>query len=204
MNKPLVYASMLLLAAGAAGADTYECGWEEDVTVLATYPEDGDMIYSRVMDPVHGGTYSLELVDNLESGTPQVYVALIYGLQAGDVVTSGFWRYDDTPGASPSCRIWAHWNNNLPDDIMGYDGSASGNEDYGPGTGWDYTEWDWTVPAGTSGLVIEARTYSEAGHTAWIDDLFVDAPAHATVVTPCVGVSVQDVSWSALKAGLAR
>ena len=37
-----------------------------------------------------------------------------------------------------------------------------------------------------------------------IDDLFVDAPAHATVVTPCVGVSVQDVSWSALKAGLAR
>ena len=61
-------------------------------------------------EPVHGGTYALKCVDDMPSGTPQGYLAWIRGLQDGDQVTAGFWRYDITPNASPSCRIWGHWN----------------------------------------------------------------------------------------------
>ena len=180
----------LLFAADGAFATTKECGWEADVGVLATYPEDGKILYSRVTDPVHGGTYALELIDNLESGTPSVYIAAVYDLQAGDVVTAGFWRFDDTPGGAPSCRIWGHWNNSLPEDIMGFDGSAGGNADYGQGTGWDYVDWEWTVPDGVTGLVIEARTYVEPGDISWIDDLAVEFPETATAASACESLPV--------------
>ena len=45
-------------------------------------------------------------------------------VRAGDVVSAGFWRYDDTPDGAPSVRIWGHWNDSLPADPDGYDGSA--------------------------------------------------------------------------------
>ena len=84
--------------------------------------------------------------------------------------------YDDTPDAAPSCRLWGHWNDELPGNIDGYSGSASGESDYGPGEGWDYTSFIYTVADGHTGLVIEARTYSSPGDIVWLDDLHVEIP----------------------------
>jgi hypothetical protein len=166
----------------SANADTY--GWEDGIgTVLALYGTgDPPIIATNVgaPDPIHAGARSLRLEDNSPTGTPQAYLAWIVGLTDGDVVEAGFWRYDTTPDVSPSVRIWGHWNDD-PLDINGYAGSAGGNEDYGPSEGWDEASWSWTVVDGHTGLVIEARTYSNPGDTVWLDDLMVTAPPTATV-----------------------
>jgi hypothetical protein len=178
------------------------CGWEDGEDVLGLYGTGDPPMFAVPVtspEPVYEGDYSLRLEDNSESGTPQAYVAWITGLLDGDEVTAQFHRYDDTPGSSPSCRIWGHWNDS--DDVMGYNGSAGGNSDYGPGTGWDLADYTWTVVDGHTGLVVEVRTYSNPGDTVWIDELYVVAPEHAAVVTPCYGlVPVQDKSWGAIKA----
>ena len=198
MKMSLMIGGLVAFLAASATALPFDYGWEDGATVLDIHPEDTSMLVSVVSDPVHGGTQSLELVDNADSGTPQAWVAYVWGLRDGDEVTVGFWRYDDTPGTSPSCRIWAHWNDELPGNPEANNGSASGNDDYGLGLGWDYTDYTWSV-SGHTGIVIEARTYSEAGHTAWIDDLHIEVPDHASVQTPEV-VAVQSLSWSAIKA----
>ncbi len=199
-NFILVLFSVVCLAAVVNADQTETFDWEDGVsTALAVYG-DGDppMILTVVQDPVHGGVYSLELEDNAPSGTPSAYVAWIKGLQDGDEVTGSFWRYDVTPGGSPSCRIWAHWNDD-PVDIMGYDGSASGNAEYGEGLGWDETSYTWTVADGHTGLVIEARTYSSDGDIVWIDDLTVTAPDGAEIILPGE-VGVNSASWGEIKA----
>ena len=133
----------------------------------------------------HSGTYSLELIDGGVS-TPQAYVGWVTGLNDGDVVTAGFWVYDETAaGVYPQGRIWAHYTSD-PTDIDSYAGSASGNSTYS-GLGWTYLEHDWTFDSdgGTrDGLVIEARTYTNLGDTIWIDDLSITAPDTAVILTP--------------------
>ena len=66
-----------------------------------------------------------------------------------------------------------------------YAGSAGGNSDYGPGTGWDQTGCTWTFDDGLAddrdGLLIVARTYSNPGDTVWVDELYVCAPEHALI-----------------------
>ena len=94
--------------------------------------------------------------------------------------------------------MWGHWNDD-PGDIGVYSGSASGQSDYGPGTGWDMAEYEWTVVDGHTGLVIEIRTYSSAGDTVWMDDLTVTAPDGATVLVPSDVVSLERQSWGAIK-----
>jgi hypothetical protein len=182
MKKIAVLAAALMLAASAAQAVTVTYGWEDGGTVLGTY---GTVLASNVSSPVHSGAKSLQLVDNYSgSNTPQAYVAWVKGLSDGDVVTASFWRYDTTIGTSPSTRIWAHWNDTS--DVMGYSGSAGGNSDYGTTSGWQQLTWSWTVSGGHTGLVIEARTYSDALDTVWIDDLTVTAPNTASILTPAV------------------
>jgi hypothetical protein len=44
--------------------------------------------------------------------------------------------------------------------------------------------FSWYVADGHTGLVIEARTYSNPGDTVWIDDLHICAPDHCWVQTP--------------------
>ena len=79
------------------------------------------------------------------------------------------------------------------------DGSASGNDDYGPGEGWDYTFWEWIVPAEHTGLVIEVRIYSNPGDTVWVDDIEVLAPDHAFIQFPGGPVGVEDRAWGEVK-----
>jgi hypothetical protein len=181
-------------------------GWEDCGTLLGMFPA-GGVIATPVMapDPVHGGLMSLKVEDSGQTGTMQAYVAYVYGLTAGDSVYCSFWRYDVTPAASPSCRIWAHWNDSYPPDMTGYDGSAGGNDDYGPGTGWDKAEWYWIVPADSVphfGIVIECRTYSGAGDIVWIDDLYLYAPSRVGVClhVPEPGISaVEATTWGGIK-----
>ncbi len=200
MKKLLMLAPALcLLAVPAAAATVVDYGWEDGGTIIGQY-SDIDAFNVMDPDPVHSGTYSLKLVDQALSGTPQAYVAAIWGLSDGAVVTVGFWRYDDTPGASPSVRIWAHWNDSLPADISGYNGSITGNYDYGLGLGWDYTEYSYTVADGHTGIVIEARTYSNPGDTVWLDDLHIEAPDLAQVMIPGESpVPVEERTWGGVK-----
>jgi len=182
--------------AAAFGSVTETCGWEGTETILGSY---GGIVASIDTDPVHGGAQSLKLEDNEPSGTPQAYVAWVTGLSDGDMVTASFWRYDVTPSSAPSGRIWGHWNDN-PDDINGHDGSAGGQSEYGPGTGWDMAEYTWEVVSGHTGLVIEARTYSEPGDIIWIDDLTVTAPDGCSIIVPSDAQSLSADTWAAIKA----
>jgi hypothetical protein len=198
--------ALVLLMASAAAANPILLpgyGWEDGGTVLGmSGTGDPPLIATAVTapDPVHWENASLRLVDNSPSGTPQAYIAFIWNLQEGDYVMAGFWRYDDSPGAAPSCRIWGHWNNSLPWNPEGYDGSAGGNDDYGNGQGWGYTSWEWIVPAGQVGLVVEVRVYSNPGDTVWVDDVEVLAPEHALIQFPGDGpVDVENRAWGEVK-----
>jgi hypothetical protein len=189
MSRVIIAGGAILIAAHlASAAQVVNFGWEDGAgTVLGLFGAGTPPIIATNVaapDPVHGGLRSLKLEDNEPSGTPEGYLAWIQDLSDGDVVDAGFWRYDTTPGSpgAPSCRIWAHWNDD-PGDLYGFSGSAGGNADYGPGTGWDYTSMSWTVAGGHTGLVVEVRTYSNPGDTVWIDDLQITAPDHATIVT---------------------
>jgi hypothetical protein len=181
--------AVLALPTAFCTAAEVSYGWEDGVgTVLGMYGTGSPfpLVASNVSAPypVHGGLYSLRLERTSDDGTPQAYVAWVKGLTDGDVVDASFWRYDTTPGSPgpPSCRIWAHWNDD-PNGVNGFNGSAGGNSDYGPGTGWDLTSHSWTVADGHTGIVIEARVYSDSGDTVYVDDLTVRAPDTATIMT---------------------
>jgi len=193
MKSLILLVVVLPLTAFAA---TETCGWEGADTILGSY---GDIIATIDTNPVYTGSQSLKLEDNMASGTPQAFVGWVTGLDDGDTVAASFWRYDDTPSAAPSCRIWGHWNDD-PTDINVYSGSAGGQSEYGPGTGWDLAEYEWTVVDGHTGLVIEVRTYSSPGDIVWIDDLTVTAPDGATILVPGETVSLDRNTWAGIKA----
>lgn len=196
----------LLLGGAAALANPVllpSYGWEDGLTVLGlSGTGDPPIICTNATapDPVYTGAHSLRLEDNSPSGTPQAYVAFIWGLHDGDWVMADFMRFDTTPDGAPSVRIWAHWNDGLPGDPTRNDGSAGGNDSYGPGTGWDNTYWEWTVSGGHTGLVIEARTYSNPGDTVWIDDVEVFAPEQARLMFPDMVIPVEGNTWGRVKA----
>ena len=183
------------------------CDWENNETVLNMVGTgEPPIIVSNEAPPEiapgpYGGQFALRLEDNSPSGTPHADLVHIWGLGEGDQVTVGFWRYDITPDAAPSCRIWAHWNDALPGQIEVDNGSAGGNLDYGAGMGWDYTEHTWTVEGGHTGLVVEARTYSNPGDVVWIDNLQVVPQMGFGIRTPSFTVVGNErSSFDSLKA----
>jgi len=150
-------------------------------------------------EPVDG-TQVLRLTYNALSGTPEAYVAWVRELLPGDTVEASLWRYDDTPDTLPSCYIWGHWNDD-PYDVDARNGSAGGNGDCGPGTGWDQTSWTWTVPAESqhTGLVVEVRVSGHMGAMVWIDQMIVSAPSHADIQVPGNVSPVESSSWGRIK-----
>lgn len=196
MKKVLMLSMIFAFVPIASAVQTVNFGWEGTETLLGMYPEEG-VTAQIATDPVHGGSQSLYL-ERVSESTPQAFVAWIIGLSDGDEVTGSFWRYDITPGVAPSCRIWAHWNDD-PGDINVYSGSASGNGDYGTGEGWDETSYTWTVAEGHTGLVIEARVYSNPGDIVWVDDMTIIAPDGATIYVPGT-VSLESGTWADIKA----
>ena len=195
MKTLLTLLALIALAIPAAAQQTATFGWDGvDVLALGYFgtPAEGEFpILATLEDgtevPVYAGTHSLRAEDNAASGTPQLYAAFVHNLRPGDEVHGMVARYDVTPGAAPSGRIWGHWNDSLGEpweDVDQYDGSASGQLDYGLGEGWDVTEFTWVVPEEHQGLVIELRTYSADGDVMWFDELTVTAPDHAFIRFP--------------------
>lgn len=175
----------MALPAMATMTATY--GWEDGTsTVLGKYGE-MDTYNVTAPDPVHGGAYSLKLVDQSTGdttplpGTPECFVAWVSGLTAGDTVTASIWRYDTTGSAAPSCRIWGAYG--TPAARTGSAGGNNTNEGYGTVSGWDKLSYTWTISGTNTDLLVVVRTYSLDGDTVWVDDLTVEAPDTAKIVT---------------------
>ena len=171
-----------LAYAAPAATYTLSYGWEDGGTILGSY---GSPIATNVTspDPVYELEHSLKL-ERTGTSTPQGYVGWVEGLETGDVIEASFYVYDVTPSAPPSGRIWGHYTAMAPDpmssdpadyDVSDYGGSAGGNSDYGPGTGWCQLSWTWVFDESNpgydphTGFVLEARVYSNAGDIVWFD-----------------------------------
>jgi len=174
-------------ATGAMAQQTLTYGWEDGIaTTLGTFGNVGEQV--NVNDFSNTGDHSLYLTEDPIGSTPQAFVGWIAGLQDGDEVTASFYAWDDTPGASPSGRIWASYSS---DDITDYQGSAGGNGDYSDGTGWSELAWTWTFDGSDpdrTALVIQLRMYSGADgsgeNTYWVDDVTITAPDHCQIFFP--------------------
>ncbi|MBN2586508.1 MAG: hypothetical protein JXA64_08830 [Candidatus Fermentibacteraceae bacterium] len=198
MNRLFTALFVLGLAQAAFAVQTDTYGWEESFTVLGI--SGNGVATLEYTSPVHGGSQSLEFIETPLGGTPQAYTCWVKDLSDGDTVAASFYVYDDTPSASPSGRIWAHWNDDPVDPTVN-SGSAGGNDEYSAGTGWSLLSWEWTVSDGHVGLMIEARIYSSTEFdTIWIDDMTVEVPDGATIVWPNIPVALQRQTWAEIKA----
>jgi hypothetical protein len=228
MKKLLLIAFALCFVATAAYADyTVSYGWEDGVgTHLGVY---GNVAYAyNVTGMVVGQACTLD-VDNTCPGafegdrylqvaesphysTPQVYLACITGLVEGDSVIASYYGYDNTPGGSPSLRIWGHYSDAVqcPDCPGNYTGSASGEAAYTAGTGWDMMSYVFyfTSTGDDYGLVIEGRLYSSPSTmdpctTDYFMDLVtVTVPDYAHVLFPDYGgvSATERTEWGGIKA----
>jgi hypothetical protein len=200
MKKLLLLLALVALAVPAVANEIFTFGWEDGTSTILS--STGLITCTNVTspEPVYDGSYSLKCVDG-GTGTPQAYVCWIRGLMDGDVITASVARYDDTPGVSPSGRIWGHWNDD-PLDVNHSNGSAGGTDDYGLGLGWDTTSKVWTVTSGHTGLIIELRTYTNAGDTVWFDNLVVETPTRQGIFCEFPGgyIPVEEGSFSSIKA----
>jgi hypothetical protein len=196
--------AVVLLAAPALAQQTRCAGWEEAgaTTILGYY---GNLVNDRIVsapEPVYAGDHACSVQESPVGGTPQAYVAYIEFLTDGDVIDASFYAYDDTPGVSPSVRIWAHYA--VSGDVTSYEGSASGPSAYTAGTGWELMSHSWTFDSsgGTrDALVIEYRLYSVGEDTYYMDDICVTAPDHARITLAGEPpIAVESESWSGIKA----
>lgn len=186
MKLMITFLMLAVCATGAWAQQTETFGWEDGVSTHLGFF--GNLGVAENVDTMsHTGDRSLYMTEDPVDGTPQIYVAWIYGLLEGDEVTASFWSYDDTPDDPfyPRTRIWAHYSSN---DIEDYQGSASGNDAYTTGIGWEEQSHTWTIdllsnPDRTA-LVVEFRLYSAEGLAGpyYCDDITVTAPDHAVIV----------------------
>jgi len=193
-----------LLGVSAKAQTTVNYGWEDGGTILGSFGNVsisnnvsmGMDILGNTVTPLDGNRM-LYLTEDPLSGTPQAYVALVTGIQDGDVITASFYGWDFTPGANSSMRIWGHYITD-PNDIDSYLASASGNNTYTDGDpAWSQVSQSWTVDLinypTAAGLVVEARLYSGTDpglNEFWVDSLSVTAPDGASIITPVPEPSV--------------
>lgn len=168
--------------AGVGNSASY--GWENGATVLGQSAD--NIAFTNSTDNPLSGTASLFMNEDPLSGTPQGYVAFITGLSDGDVIDASFWAFDDTPGSSPSVRIWGHYGQSS--DVNETSGSAGGNSTYS-GEDGDWSElfhsWTFDSDGGTrDALIVEVRMYASSsnGSSAYIDDLTVATSSETAVI----------------------
>jgi hypothetical protein len=229
MKYIALIAVLSLLAIPAAAQFTCTYSWEDGGTVLGYY---GNMVNeSNVTGPQTGqagdqgmwtcpgaydGEYYLHVAESPHSSTPQVYIAWITGLVAGDVVTADYWAFDNIDSdyyGYPSCGIWAHYATNT--DVNSYQGSAGmggGTGAYTSGIGWENLTSFWTFGvdgspyAGAEAIVVEMRLYSSPATSDpnltdyWADLVKITAPTTACVTYPSGTTPVEDTSWGNIKA----
>lgn len=162
----------------ASALNSVATSWE-DPNVLGYFGTYGNVGAVEYSDNAYSGNYSLSITEDPVGGTPQVYVAYITGLSEGDTVTASAWMLGldgDGDGDSAKGRLWGHYFDGS--DLTSYEGSASGPSSYGgEDATWSNTDHTWTVAAGKTALIIEARIYSYSGgdEQIWIDDLIVSS-----------------------------
>ena len=162
----------------ASALNSVSTSWE-DPNVLGYFGTYGNVGAVEYSDNAYSGNYSLSITEDPVGGTPQVYVAYITGLSEGDTVTASAWMLGldgDGDGDSAKGRLWGHYFDGS--DLTSYEGSASGPSSYGgEDATWSNTDHTWTVAAGKTALIIEARIYSYSGgdEQIWIDDLIVSS-----------------------------
>ena len=202
-----MYESLIL----ASVLNNVSTSWE-DPSVLGyfgTYGNVGAVEYSDT--EAYSGDYSLSITEDPFSGTPQVYVAYITGLQAGDTVDASAWFLGldgDGDGGYWGGRLWGHYFDGS--DLTSYAGSASGPSDIvgRDGGGWADTSHTWTIAEGQTALIIEARIYSYDGgadNQIWIDDLNVSSSnANASIFVGGVAIPAPGALALLGLAGLGR
>lgn len=187
MNRLAISTSAALACAAPALAgvgNSASYGWENGATVLGQSAD--NIAFTNSTDNPLSGTASLFMNEDPLSGTPQGYVAFITGLSDGDVIDASFWAFDDTPGSSPSVRIWGHYGQSS--DVNETSGSAGGNNTYS-GEDGDWSElfhsWTFDSDGGTrDALIVEVRMYASSsnGSSAYIDDLTVATSSETAVI----------------------
>jgi len=160
--------------------DTMQFGWEDGTSTALHATGLTGLHNSTTL--IHDGHHSLGIRLGI-TGDGRAYLAWVRGLAEGDEVTAGFWCHDPNGFSDPKGRIWGHWNDD-PSDIVVHDGDAGGHPYYTMSSGWSFQEYVWTVPAGHTGLVIEADIVGDNLDRMYIDDLEIGVPAHATVMIP--------------------
>ena len=229
MRTLLVIAAIAIVALPATAQVTCCYSWEDGGTTLGWYGSNvtgvSNVTGSQLGSAGDQGTWTcpaaydgdnyLHVAESPHTGTPQIYIAWITGLVAGDVVDASFWAYDSIESdyyGYPSARLWAHYATD--GDITAYEGSAGGGTGggaYTSGIGWEQLSSSWTFgdPAGygdETSLVIEFRLYSSPATDAlqttdyWADYVCVTAPATACINFPVPVSPVEDSSWSTIKA----
>jgi len=180
--------ALLALLAPVADCDiAMESGWEvpEDTDlanlapVLGYYGNVGST--AIVQSGCRSGTSCLEAVESPLSGTPQVYLAWISNLNAGDLVKGQFWAKG---GVTSEVGIWGHWTDS-DDDYNSFDESAGGSEVHvGAGKNWEQLSYTWTVPQDKVALLIRANIYATDvdDATVWIDDLRITLTSATALV----------------------
>lgn len=227
--KALLLLSMLALIALPAQARVECYSWEDGGTWLGTSaappavnPTNVSGVQNGLCGSCVGGSYQcpgayngtsyLHVAEAPHTGTPQVWLAWVSGLNTGDVVTASFYGYDITAGQLstnyPSLRIWGGFTDAT--GPAGYTSSAVGATPsplYTNGGGWGITQWTFLpVPAGSVGVRVEARLYSVpvtdplARTDYWIDYICVEVPDYAVVHFPVGQSPVENSTWGTIKA----
>ena len=99
----------------------------EDPSVLGyfgTFGNVGSVEYTDAES--YSGDYSLSITEDPFGGTPQVYVAYITGLEAGDTVDASAWFLGldgDGDGGYSGGRLWGHYFDGS--DLTSYNVSTS-------------------------------------------------------------------------------
>tara|TARA_Y100001970_G_C14183499_1_gene831175 strand:- start:797 stop:1420 length:624 start_codon:yes stop_codon:yes gene_type:complete len=159
---------------GFAAADIYSTGFDGPLNPLGSYGNVGT--YGIVDDGT--GNNVLYLEEDPMGGTPQLYLAWITGLSAGDTVTVTASAIGEaTEGSSiAKARLWGHYTNG--DDITSYLGSAGGGDNSSNYIGdegvWETGTTSWTFDADAN-FLLEGRIYSYGDNNSWMmDDLIIE------------------------------
>ena len=232
-NLLIVAVAMLFVVPLASAEYTVVYSWEDGGTILSSYGNlsmannvtGPQMGLTGDCDPptwcttgAHSPEHYLHLQESPHSGTPEAYLACVYGLQIDDVVKVSLWGWDDfdcgyTYGA-PALRLYGSYGD--PVDCTAYIGSAgAGTGDYTVAvpTGWQqmYSEFTFAPdpedPQNAS-FAVKVRLYSylatsEATTDYWVDSMSITIPDYCTVQLPGDPSSVEELTWSVIK-GLYR
>lgn len=140
-------------------------GWEDGQSTILGHDDagNGNLSAANVDELVNSGNRALRVTEapHVAGHTPRVFLGFVENLQDGDVIHGRFHAFDDTPGSSPSVRIYGR--RAFSGDINSGGWSAGGAEEYTSGNGWEAICHTWVYDSGpqnSDALIIEARIYS--------------------------------------------